>query len=382
MKINFLINLTIFFTLNLNILHSYEIIRDPIFENYFKDISKDLKLNEKNVYLIKNISANAFVIDDNIYFTTGLLNIINNEDTLKAIYLHEYGHVIKNHFQDKKINLHRFKNKSVIYSLFSVGLAAVAGSTDFGISSIITLNSNLINEISKHSINLEIEADNFMIDQIKINKLNTSELVLFLNKTKDPNYKYFRTHPKSIDRINNLKKLSFLGLANSDKFNWLKSKYSKNSNNKQYNNFFINLEKGIFNPDKSLINIDEHIIEYEAYKKGLLLKNWDLGFQNLLLINDNSFLKLEYMNYLLDNNLIDKYIILDDLKYDKKIMNEYFYYYVYGKYYNKVGLDSLSNFHFCQFYNSINSQNKADFFCKKYDIKDIPTLDKSYAIFK
>ena len=152
MKINFLINLTIFFTLNLNILHSYEIIRDPIFENYFKDISKDLKLNEKNVYLIKNISANAFVIDDNIYFTTGLLNIINNEDTLKAIYLHEYGHVIKNHFQDKKINLHRFKNKSVIYSLFSVGLAAVAGSTDFGISSIITLNSNLINEISKHSI--------------------------------------------------------------------------------------------------------------------------------------------------------------------------------------------------------------------------------------
>ena len=29
---------------------------------------------------------------------------INNEDTLRAIYLHEYGHVEKNHFQSKKID--------------------------------------------------------------------------------------------------------------------------------------------------------------------------------------------------------------------------------------------------------------------------------------
>ena len=43
---------------------------------------------------------------------------------------------------------------------------------------------------------------------------------------------------------------------------------------------------------------------------------------------------------------------------------------------------NLSNFYFCQFYKAINSKNKADFFCKKYDIKDIPTLDKSYALFK
>ena len=63
------------------------------------NLSKELNLNKIDVYLIKNKSANAFVINNNIYFTTGLLELINNEDTLKAIYLHEYGHIIKNHFQ-------------------------------------------------------------------------------------------------------------------------------------------------------------------------------------------------------------------------------------------------------------------------------------------
>ena len=63
-------------------------------------------------------------------------------------------------------------------------------------------------------------------------------------------------------------------------------------------------------------------------------------------------------------------------------MKEYFYNYIYGKYYNKINSSNLSNFYFCQFYKAISSKNKADFFCEKYDIKDIPTLDKSYALFK
>ena len=61
-----------------------------------------------------------------------------------------------------------------------------------------------------------------------------------------------------------------------------------------------------------------------------------MNFQNLLKINNNPYLKIEFINYILDNNLKDKYYIIDDLKFDKDIMNEYFYYYIYGKYYNKV----------------------------------------------
>ena len=208
----------IFFLFSFKVLYSYEIIRDPIFENYFADLSKELKLKKIDVYLIKNNTSNAFVIEDNIYFTTGLLKKIKEEDTLKAIYLHEYGHISKNHYQSKKIKIQQSNNKVNFYSLFSLGLAVLTNNANIGVGSSISLNSNLINDISKHSINFEIEADNFMIDQIIKNKINTSELKYFLSKFDDPNNNYFRTHPRSKDRINNLKEFNYKKSKNSGKF--------------------------------------------------------------------------------------------------------------------------------------------------------------------
>ncbi len=374
--------LVICFLLYIKNLYSYEIIRDPIFENYFFDKSKELKLKNVNTYLVRDKSANAFVINNNIYFTTGLLNSINHEDTLIAIYLHEYGHIINKHFFAKKIKIQQSNNKSTFFGLFSVGLAVLTANTNLGIGASITLNTKLVEEISQHSVNFEIEADSFMINQIIKNKINTEELITFLNQVENPRNKYFRSHPKSEDRINNLKEFNYSKSNNSEIFNWIKSKYSSNSINEDFNIFFINLEKGIFEQNKKINEIDEALIKYEAFKKGFLVNEWYVNFQNLLKINKSSFLKIEYINYLLDNNLKEKYYIIDNLKFDKNIMNEYFYYYIYGKYYNKLNLNNLSNFYFCQFYRTVNSKNKADFFCKKYDIKDIPIIDKSYALFK
>ena len=56
---------------------------------------------------------------------------------------------------------------------------------------------NLIN----HSIKFEIEADDFMIKEIKKNNINTSELIDFLSKSLESNNNYFRTHPNIKDRI-------------------------------------------------------------------------------------------------------------------------------------------------------------------------------------
>lgn len=361
---------------------AYEIIRDPIFEDYINDLSEELKLKKIDVFLINNDIGNAFVIQNNIYFTTGLFKFLNYEDTLKAIYLHEYAHVIKNHFEAKTIKIQQSSNKSNIYNLFSFGLAVLTTNTNIVVGAPILLNNNFINEVSKHSINFEIEADNFMIEQIKKNKINTLELISFLNKSAEPSNRYFRTHPNKKDRINILKKINFKRSKNSEKFEWIKSKYSNNSNEQSFNLFFENLEKGIFNQNEKLNKINKLIVYYEAFKKGIPVENWENDFRKLLIINENPFLKIEYFNYLLDNNLNHKYQIIEDFKYDNQIMSEYFYYYIYGKYYNKIENNNLSNFYFCQFYNVINLKNKADFFCEKYDIKDIPTLDKSYALFK
>ena len=109
----------IFILFFFNNLYTYEIIRDPIFEDYFSNLNKELKLNKVGVYLVKTDYANAFVIKDNIYITSGLFKTINDEDTLKAIYLHEYAHVIKNHFESKKINIQQSESNStfLVYCL-------------------------------------------------------------------------------------------------------------------------------------------------------------------------------------------------------------------------------------------------------------------------
>lgn len=372
----------IFFLNIFNNLQSYEIIRDPVFEEYFVQVSNDLNLDEINVYLIRNRTPNAFVIEDNIYFTTGLLAKINDEATIKSIYLHEYGHVIKNHFKSKKIKTHQSRNKSEIFSLLSIGLAVLTGNANIGIGSSVTLSTKLVNEISKHSVSFEIEADNFMIDQIKKNKINTSELISFLNEVQVTDNIYFKTHPKKEDRIYSLQQINYPRIQNSISFEWIKAKYSNNSDNKLFNIFFTNLKKGIFDQNQKFNNINKELIKYEAFKKGIYVNDWENEFFNLLNINSNSFLKIEYINYILENNLDKKYHIINELKFDKKLMNEYFYYFIYGKYYNKINDMNLSNFYFCQFYRLINSNSKADFFCKNYNIKNIPTLDKSYALFK
>ena len=382
MKVKLKFILIIYLLLIFKNLYSYEIIRDPIFESYFTKISEELKLNKTNVYLIENKSANAFVIKDQIYITTGLFDVIKYEDTIKAIFLHEYGHVIKNHFESKKIKIKQYNNKYAFYNLFAVSLGVLAKNTDIAIGSSISLNTTLINEISKHSVNFEIEADNFMIKQLQKNKIDPTELMSFLNDSNKQSNNYFRTHPNNQDRINNLKELNFKNSNNSEKFEWIKSKYTKNSNNQSFNFFFKNLEKGIFNQNEQFNKINRGIIQYEAFKKGIFVDNWANKFEKLLKENNNSFLKIEYINYLLDNNLDNKYYIIEDLKFDRDIMNEYFYYYIYGKYYEKINNNNLSSFYFCQFYKVINLKNKADFFCKKYDIKDVPILDKSYALFK
>ena len=82
-----------------------------------------------------------------------------------------------------------------------------------------------------------------MIDQIK-NKINTDELISFLYNLQNTNNNYFKTHPNNIDRINNLKKIVFTQSINSNKFSWIKSKYSMNSQNNLFNDF-KNLEKFI-----------------------------------------------------------------------------------------------------------------------------------------
>ena len=366
------------FIISLNA-NSLEIIRDPIAEDYFYNLSN----NDGDIhsYIVFDSKPNAFVIENNIYFTTELIKLIEDEDTLKSIYFHELGHIEYNHFASKKIKVLDTKKSNSLNNLLSIGLAVISGDPSIGIASSLAINQKLLSDLSYNSIKFEIQADDFMINKIKEKNLNTKGLINFIEELPENQNVYFATHPRNEDRVNILKNLARNELVNnSTEFNWLKAKYGKNSKIDDFNKFFINLEKG------KILQIEQKLIpnsyfNYEIYKKGISKLNNEEIFQELYSINDNSFLKIEYFNYIIDNQLSDLYELIEKNKENKAIQKEYYFHYIYGKYYAKRNDLNLSNFYFCQFFKTTNQSEKINYYCNNYDKNKISNLDKSYALF-
>ena len=360
---------------------SYEIIRDPITENYLSRIIDNDSNDNIKVNIINDPNSNAFVISKNIFVHSGLIEELDNEDSLKSILFHELGHLYNNHYESKYESVLRAQNKASLNNIVALGIGVFSGNPSLGIASTISLNQNLINQLSRNSIKMEIEADSFMLKKIKKYKLNTSDLISFLNSKKNNEKQFNSSHPSSNDRIIQLEEFSKNNYSNSKEFEWIKSKYSKKSKNITYNNFFINLEKGLSN----LNDIDNDlklIAKYETYKMGIYNNNPLELYEELIKLNDNSYLLLEYLNLLIDNDLIEKFNFIEESKTNKFLRSELYFNYIYGKYYNKINDINLANFYFCQFYQLININDKVEYYCKNYNEENISQIDLSYALFK
>ena len=355
-----------------------EIIRDPIAEEYFNDLSKGE--NEFNSFLITDEKPNAFVIEDNIYFTTELIKLIEDEDVLKSIFFHELGHIINNHYASKKIKLLNTQKSNSLNNILSLGVAVISGNPSIGIASSLAINQKLLGDLSYNSIKLEIEADDYMIQKIREKKINAKGLIKFIDNLPENKNSYFATHPRNEDRINIIKEFSNNKLVvNSPEFNWIKAKYGKNSENKDFNNFFKDLEKGKFY-EINEPSIPKAYIDYELYKSGISKSKNDEILKNINNQLDNSFLKIEYFNYIIDNNLSHFYELIEKNKENKKLKKEYYYHFIYGKYYALQNNINLSNFYFCQFFKSTNQTQKIDYYCNNYDKNKISNLDNLNAI--
>ena len=375
-QLKILISFFVFF-INFNA-YSFEIIRDPIAEEYFQKI-KNFNI-DFNSFIILDDKPNAFVIENNIYFTTALIKAIDDEDTLKSIFYHELGHIVHNHYASKKTKAIDSKKISSISNLLSIGLIVISGDPNIGIASNLAINQRLLSDISLNSIKYEIQADDYMIQKIIEDNLNTKGLINFMGDLPENN-SYFATHPRNEDRINNLKNYSKKdSVNNSIEFNWIKAKYGNNSEIIEFNKFFDELDKGIvYQFDEK--TIPKAYVKYEIFKHGVSRsKNEDM-FKDMFSIIDNSFLKIEYFNYIIDNQLFELYELLENNKEDKAFQKEFYFHYIYGKYYAKRDNKNLSNFYFCQFFKVTKQSQKIDYYCNNYDKNKISNLDNSNALF-
>ena len=360
---------------------SYEIIRDPITENYLSNILNEDNIENIKINIIKDQDSNAFVINKQIFVHSGLFDDLNTEDSLKSILFHELGHLYNNHYESKYESVLGSQNNASINNIVSLGLAVFSGNPSLGIASSISLNQNLINQLSKNSIKMEIEADNFMFKKINKYKLGTIDLISFLNLKKINDKQFNSSHPSSNDRIIQLEAFSKYENLNSQEFEWIKSKYSKKSQNITFNNFFINLENGISNIKD--IDTDFHLLaKYETYKMGIPINDPLVLYEELIKYNYNSYLLLEYLNLIIDNDIENKFNLIEESKKNKTLRDELFFNYIYGKYYNKINNYDLANFYFCQFYQLIKLNDKIEYYCKNYNEQNISQIDLSYALFK
>ena len=119
--------------------YSVEIIRDPILENYFKNLQEKYDLPVANVYIVEHDEINAFVISNSIYFTTGMIKNIKKEDVLKSIYFHEVGHIYHNHYNSKKITINSNKKNKLYNNLISIGAIIFTGNPNIGIATNLSL---------------------------------------------------------------------------------------------------------------------------------------------------------------------------------------------------------------------------------------------------
>ncbi len=134
--------------------------------------------------------------------------------------------------------------------------------------------------------------------------------------------------------------------------------------------------------DSTKLLENKNYVNYEIYKTGIAVDDIDKIYINLIKTNSNPFLKIEFYNMIIDSNLTKYFEMIESDKNNSEIQSEYFFHFLYGKYYNRVNNKDLSNFYFCQFYKMINLKNKSDYYCNNYDIKSIPGIDNSYAILK
>jgi hypothetical protein len=222
-----------------------------------------------------------------------------------------------------------------------------------------------------------------MLENIRKNKINTSDLIDFFNNIPESNNKFYKSHPTNKNRVISLKKYTnFIKNKNSISFEWLKAKYGRNSNISEFNNFFSSLDKGIINKRDSKLIEDIYYADYEIYKTGIMIDDIEQMYLNLIEVNSNSYLKIEFYNMVIDSNITEYFEMIEKNKHNSEIQSEYFFYFLYGKYYNKINSEDLSNFYFCQFYEMAKLKNKSDYYCNKYDINSIPKIDNSYAILK
>ena len=190
--------------------------------------------------LISNNEYNAFVTGSNkIFINTGLINKSKSINEIQGVLAHEIGHLILNHSSSRSINTSNLSKYSKFATIAGIALSA-GGKLDSNSALGLILGSQdiAIKSAFQFSRIQEQQADKYALDTFRKKKISLTgleNLLLRLSQrevsTNHSVERYYRSHPFSKERLEQLKKYkSSIYISN------------KKNENIYINNFNISLD--------------------------------------------------------------------------------------------------------------------------------------------
>ena len=197
------------------------IIRDAEIEFFLSEIIKSV--SESNIatnklyqpVLISNNEYNAFVTGTNkIYVNTGLIHEADSLNEIQGVFAHEIGHLVLNHVSSRSINNKNLSNYSKFATVAGVALSSVGKLNSHSAIGLMLGTHDLASKSAfQFSRIQEKQADKFALDLMKRKKISFDGLEKLLLKLSNNeaslsnyNFNYYRSHPFSKQRLNQLKK--------------------------------------------------------------------------------------------------------------------------------------------------------------------------------
>jgi|TARA_B100000315_G_scaffold242826_1_gene265491 Zn-dependent protease with chaperone function len=190
--------------------------------NILSNWSESLKGYDYRIQIIRDDTPNAFAVaGGNLYFSTGLLEMLENDEELESVLAHEIAHVERRHTL-RAFKEYLKKQQVLAFATTLLAIAAVAAESEEGL-----MLAGAVSEIGKFAIeysqkgydrDLEQEAD--MFAQIYLN--NAGKELTYLLSSLDklathsktrlgyiPQTNAFSSHPNILSRIKQIENSEF-----------------------------------------------------------------------------------------------------------------------------------------------------------------------------
>lgn len=213
--------------------NAISLIRDTEIEQLLKEYTDPIvsaaKLdpNVVTLYIVNDPSLNAFVVGGhNIFFHTGMIVAVDNPNQLKGVIAHETAHIAGRHGalrRDAMASATRPMLLSMALGIFAIA----AGAPDAGMA-IITGGQHIATmDILAYTRTQEASADQAGVGYLEKTGQSPYGIMSFFSKLRSQEvlsasrqWKYFRTHPLSSDRMGALRarvnSSRYLGRPDSD----------------------------------------------------------------------------------------------------------------------------------------------------------------------